>query len=367
MARKFLTPIDMNKLEIRQLVAEVIAGNPGVPVAGQIWYDSATERMGLRGSATTYKLVRDGGDLTAASVANGALATNPLARANHTGTQTSATVSDLAATVQAYRLDQFAVPIGSVNANSQKIINLLAPTLAGDAANKQYVDDSVAGLAWKDAVRVATTAAGTLTTSFANASVVDGITLATGDRILVKDQAAGAENGLYTVNATGAPTRSVDADTASDFQGAAVFVANGTTNGGTRWVNSTTGTIVLGTTALTFANFGGGSSYTAGNGLTLATNDFNVGAGTGITVAADSVGIDTTITARWKTALIGDGVATAIAYAHNLGNQFVITQLVEVASLAVIEADIVQTNANTVTITFAVAPAASAIRVIVVG
>lgn len=95
--------------------------------------------------------------------------------------------------------------------------NFGTPSAGTDVAIKSYVDqtvtDAIGASNLKDAVRVATTVAGTLATSFANASVVDGITLATGNRILIKNQASGAENGIYTVNASGVPTRATDADT----------------------------------------------------------------------------------------------------------------------------------------------------------
>lgn len=367
MARKFLTPLDMSKLEIRQLLLELIAGDPATPVSGQVWYDSSTQRVGLRGSATTYKLVRDGGDLTAGSVLNTALATNPLARANHTGTQLAATISDLATTVQAYRLDQFAAPTTTVNFNSQRLIGVADPVNATDGANKQYVDGVVASLSWKEEVVVATTAAGTLATSFANGQVVDGVTLATGNRILIKNQTTGSENGIYVVNATGAPTRATDSDTGAEVLGTAVFVANGTSNGGTRWVCNNTGTITLNTTSLTFVQFSAGGTYTAGNGLVLSGVDFNVGAGTGIAVQADTVSIDTTVTARYKTGLIGTGALTSIVYNHALGNQFVHVQVYEVATLALVDCDVVLTDANNVTLTFATAPATNAMRVVVIG
>lgn len=367
MARKFLTPLDMSKLEIRQLLLENIAGDPATPVAGQVWYDSSTQRVGIRG-ATTYKLVRDGGDLTAGSVLNTALATNPLARANHTGTQLAATVSDLATTVQAYRLDQFAAPTAAVSLNSQKITNLGTPTLDSDAATKLYVDGVVASLSWKEEVAVATTVTGTLASSFANGQVVDGYTLVTGNRILIKNQGTGTENGIYTVNATGAPTRATDSDSGAEILGTAVFVANGTANGGTRWVCNNTGTITVGTTSIAFVQFSaGGTTYTAGNGLVLTVNDFNVGAGTGISVSADAVAIDTTITARWKTGTIGNGSLTSVPFTHSLGNQFVHAQVFDATTNALVDCDVVLTDANTVTFTFAVAPTTNQYRAVVIG
>lgn len=104
--------------------------------------------------------------------------------------------------------------------------------------------------AWKEPVRVATTASGTLATSFASGQILDGVTLATGDRILVKNQAAPAENGIYVVAASGAPARAADADTGAELLGAIVAVTNGTVNADTVWLCTANATITLGSTAL---------------------------------------------------------------------------------------------------------------------
>ena len=163
-----------------------------------------------------------------------------------------------------------------------KLTNVGTPTANGDAANKSYVDTLVNGLDWKASVRAATTVAGTLATSFENLDVIDGVTLATGDRILLKNQAAGAENGIYTVNASGAPTRATDADVSAEVtSGIAVFVEEGTANANTQWALNTDDPITLGTTALTFGQVGAGTTYSAGTGLTLTGTVFAADFGTG--------------------------------------------------------------------------------------
>jgi hypothetical protein len=90
---------------------------------------------------------------------------------------------------------------------------------------------------YKEAVRVATTANGTLSTAFANGQTIDGVTLATNDRILIKNQTTASDNGIYTVNASGAPTRATDFDTtgAEVANGAIIPVQFGTVNGGSAW------------------------------------------------------------------------------------------------------------------------------------
>lgn len=116
---------------------------------------------------------------------------------------------------------------------------------------QQYVLDQLGQSNLKDAVRVATTVNGTLATAFANGQTVDWVVLATGNRILIKNQSTGSENGIYTINASGAPTRALDADSASKIADAVVYVSEGTTNAETGW-KLVTDSITLGTTALVF-------------------------------------------------------------------------------------------------------------------
>lgn len=150
------------------------------------------------------------------------------------------------------------------------------------------------GRDWKDSVDVATTAAGTLATSFENGDTIDGQTLVTGWRILIKDQASGAENGIYTVNASGAPTRATDADVDAEVtSGMSVPVIRGTANQGTIWTLTTSGTITLGTTALTFSQTGetltvDASLVRTGHQLSRAalTGDVTASAGSNATTIA---------------------------------------------------------------------------------
>lgn len=172
-----------------------------------------------------------------------------------------------------------------------KITGAADGTSASDYVTRQQLDSVAAGLDWKTSVKVATTAAGTLASSFENTDVVDGITIATGDRILVKNQASGAENGIYTVNASGSPTRATDADANAEVTGGlAVFVEQGTVNADTGWVVTNNGTVNVGTDAWVFAQFTGGQSYTAGAGLTLTGSVIDVvSANTGIAVGTDNL------------------------------------------------------------------------------
>lgn len=101
---------------------------------------------------------------------------------------------------------------------------------------------------WKQPVYVATTTAGTLATSFENGDTVDGVTLSTGMRILIKNQSTASENGIYTVNASGSPTRAIDGDSYNEISMAKVPVQAGTTNHDSVWQCNSIST--LGTDAL---------------------------------------------------------------------------------------------------------------------
>jgi hypothetical protein len=133
--------------------------------------------------------------------------------------------------------------LGPVTAGSVDVSGQVTPAIAG----------AVAALAWKQPVRAATTANATLSSAFEDGDTIDGVVLVTGDRILIKNQTTASENGIYVVNASGAPSRAADADSGSDFVGATVKVSEGTTNADQEWSCTTNAPIVVGATALTFA------------------------------------------------------------------------------------------------------------------
>lgn len=125
-----------------------------------------------------------------------------------------------------------------------------------DTAHVGHVPVAQLGaLTWKKAVRAATTATGTLATAFENGDTIDGVVLATGDRILLKNQTTGQNNGIYVVNASGAPTRAEDFDASDEIMGALVFVIAGTANAGKLFRNTNTSAPTIGTTPLTFSEF----------------------------------------------------------------------------------------------------------------
>ena len=165
------------------------------------------------------------------------------------------------------------------------------PTGANGLTRKSYVDAIASGIDWKQSVRAATTVDANITTAYENGDVIDGVTLVTGDRILLAGQNVPHMNGLYVVAVSGAPNRSADADTSAKVtSGLAVFVEEGTDNGDKAFVLVTNNPIVLDTTGLVFSVFSSTGGITAGDGLYYTGgNTLNVGAGDGIQVNADDV------------------------------------------------------------------------------
>lgn len=200
-----------------------------------------------------------------------------------------------------------------VSMTNNKITNLADPTADQDAATKKYVDSVVSGLTDpKDSVKVATTAAlptstydnglstgeGATLTADANGALpsIDGVGLSVGDRILVKDQASSLQNGIYVVTQLGDGsnpwilTRAEDANIGSAdgaandpslvSQGMFCLAAQGTANGGLGYILTTPDPITLGTTGLSFAQFG--ETVVAGQGLTKTGNVLSVDNGDGL-------------------------------------------------------------------------------------
>ena len=145
------------------------------------------------------------------------------------------------------------------------------PTAALDLATKQYVDAVAQGLDPKASCVAATTANITLS----GTQTIDGVALIAGDRCLVKDQTLSQNNGIYLV-AAGAWTRATDMDSWLEVPGAFTFIEQGTAYADTGWVCTSNAGGTLGTTPITWVQFAGVGSYTAGTGLTLTGTQFSL-------------------------------------------------------------------------------------------
>jgi len=182
--------------------------------------------------------------------------------------------------------------------------------------------------------------------------------------VLLKNQTAPAENGIWVAQ-SGAWTRATDADVEGELLNAAVFVSEGSTQADTAWVMTTNAPITVGTTSLTWVQFGAPTSYIGGAGLTLTGTTFDVGAGTGITVAADTVAVDTTVIATQAyvtTAITGmakkfagalTGTASPETITHNLNTRDVeVTVLNGASPYTAVEVDWDATTVNSVTVRY---------------
>jgi len=190
----------------------------------------------------------------------------------------------------------------------------------------------ISTLRYRAPARVATTVAGTLATSFENGDTIDGVVLATGDRILIKDQADAKENGVYVVRASGAPVRASDADTGSELVSYTLVITEGTVNHDTEWtcINDA---ITIGSTNISFV-FIGGTSVVIGPASSTDNAIVRFDGTTGKTLQNSSVLIDDTgimTGGIWQGTPVavlygGTGASTAAGARTNLGLGTLATQ-----------------------------------------
>ena len=248
-----------------------------------------------------------------------------------------------------------------------KVINVPTPTAAGDAVPKSYVDSAVEGLAWKDSARVATQSNINLASPGAT---IDGITMVSQDRVLVRNQSTQSQNGIYVWNGSAtALTRSLDASTFAELEQAIITVEEGT-DAGTTW-RQTQINGVIDTNNVIFSSFAAAApaaSETTAGIAELATQA-EVDAGT------DDARIITPLKlATWSgrirkyAASFGDGSATSYVITHNFNTRDVtVVVFPNSGTYDNVEVDVGRTSVNEVTLVFATAPASNAYRVVVIG
>lgn len=426
MATKFVTNLDLNQNQLLKTRFEALSTDPSSSLfEGWVYYNTTSDTLRIYANGV-WRTFLDG--ISAAGSASTALTVNEsgglvtltpnLATSSAHGVMSSTDKSKLDDATSEATASKLAIRDGSGN------IKVATPTDDAHAATKGYVDAARSGLDVKASVRVATTAPVLLASGLENGDTLDGVTLATGDRVLVKDQSTGSENGIYVVQASGAAVRATDADTSAEVTaGMFTFVAEGTTNADSGWVLTTNDTVTLGTTALTFAQFSGAGQITAGDGLTKTGNTINaVGTADRISVSSDAIniaatyvgqntittlgtittgvwnstdiavadggtgastagdartniaaggtqgaGVSTPALSRKVTKTIGDGAATSFTIQHGFGTREVMIQVYDAATYDTVIADTVRTDTNNVTVAFSSAPSSDAYVVVVIG
>jgi hypothetical protein len=283
--------------------------------------------------ATAY--VGDSALVTVGTIASGTWQGTAIATGYIAGTLTSKTLSDpvLTGTIS-----------GNAFLDEDNMASDSATKVASQQSIKAYVDSVASGLDVKCSSHAATTAC--LTSAYSNGSSgvgatltnagtqaalsLDGQTMVSAERVLIKDQTAACHNGIYTVTTVGdgstnwVVTRATDFDSSTEVtSGLFTFVETGTTNADSGWVMTTDGTVTIGTTAINWSQFSGAGQITAGAGLTKSANTLAVGAGSNITVNADDVALSTTITgltALTATTLTGTLATAAQTNVTSLGS-----------------------------------------------
>ena len=338
---KFVTNLDLNQNQLIKGTFEVLANDPNTNLFdGRLIFNSTEGVIKVYdATASAWRKMITGvssaGSQSSAltiNESNGVISITPnLATSASAGLMSASDFSKLADATSEDTASKLVIR----DANSQAKFG--TPTDAAHAATKGYVDAARSGLDVKQSVRVATTATVNLSTDVDAGSIIDGVTLAEGNRILIKDQGTGgvahADNGIYTVNASGAPTRATDFDsTAEVTPGAFTFVEEGTVNGDSGYVVATNGTITVGSTAILFTQFSGTGQITAGSGLSKDGSTLNVNYDD-VTIyvdANDKLAVKSSATAGQV--LVSNGSGSASWSALNLADSDAVTGALPVAN-----------------------------------
>ncbi|MGH3540899.1 MAG: hypothetical protein ACRDTO_00765, partial [Mycobacterium sp.] len=282
------------------------------------------------------------------------------------------------------RLDQFAAPTADLSVNSHKLTNVLDPTGNQDAATLAWVNLQLAGLASGQVLKGAVRAAPITNVNIASpGTTLDGLTAANGEIYLLAGQTTGSQGGPYVFNGSAsAMTRAPNWDTTAEAVLGSYWIVEAGSQADTFAMLTNDTAITLETTAPAFVFRGSaGAVYTGGAGLLLSGTDFSIGAGTGISVLADSVAIDNTVVPKKVQGVIPASTAgifsisgAVVTINHALNNYGADLTLRYYTSPgggntagAKLDADDVASDANNIVLTLPGAPATNQYYVSVLG
>ena len=314
MAQKFLTNIDLNQNQLINGTFEVVGTDPSTGLFdGRMIFNSTEGVIKVYDiTASAWRKMITG--VTSAGSQSNALTINEsngaititanLATSASAGLLTASDFSKLGDATSDATANKLVIRDGNGNAK------VATPTDTAHIATKGYVDSARQGLDVKQSVRVATTAAINLSLDLEAGDVIDGVTLVAGDRVLVKEQGTASENGIYVAVASGAASRSSDANGTADTgelkSGTFTFVEEGTINSDKGFVLSTNGTITVGSTAIVWTQFSGAGSFTSGDGLSKDGNTINVNVTANRTaITADAIDIASTYVGQSSITTLG--------------------------------------------------------------
>jgi len=314
MAQKFLTNIDLNQNQLINAKFEALATNPSTGnFEGRMYFNTATFTLMVYANGAWKKSVHSiasgGGagiaEALTVSESNGTVTlTLNVADTDSAGLMPAAmwqTLTDATSDATASKL---------VKRDSSGNAKVATPTDAAHIATKGYVDSARQGLDVKQSVRVASTANVDISTGLEAGDIIDGVTLVAGDRVLLKNQTTTSENGIYVAVASGAASRSSDANGTADTgelkSGTFTFVEEGTVNFDSGFVVSTDGTITVGSTGITWTQFSGAGSFEAGDGLSKNGTQVNVNVTANRTaITADAIDIASTYVGQSSITTLG--------------------------------------------------------------
>ncbi len=248
-----------------------------------------------------------------------------------------------------------------------KIINLPNGVNAGDAVNVGQLNAAVEGISWKTSARVATTANINLTSPGAT---IDGVTMATGDRILVKNQTAQAENGIYVWNGTSTPaTRALDANSAKELEAAVISVEEGTSANSTFRQTQVNFTLDTGNVIWTSFGTAAGAATETTAGIAEIATQAETDTGTDDQRFVTPLKLSTwSGRTRKMVQAIGDGSATSYTVTHNFNTRDVRVEVYRNSgNYDTVMAEVRRTSVNAVSIIFSSAPTSNQFQVVVTG